>query len=139
MLVQLPVLGRPCVVDYGQALAMSTFAIRSVQSQVRWRPGSAARHLLKRKLRGHLSADATLGDYERIILTVLEDADAQVYIYRHNDTPYVAIITVIQDHHWLVMFALDGLMESAYVVEHPDRYLSKPVFDLLGPLSEVLI
>ena len=115
-----------------------TSAIRSVQSQVRWRPGSAARHLLKRRLRGHLPADATLSDYERVILTVLEDADAQVYVYRHNDTPYVAVVTVIQSQHWLVMFTLDGLMESAYIVEHPDRYLSKPVFDLLGSLSEVL-
>ena len=113
-------------------------AIRSVQSQVRWRPGSAARHLLKRRLRGHLPADATLDDYEHIILTVLEDAHAQVYTYWHNDTPYVAIVAVVQSRHWLVMFALDGLMESAYVVEHPDRYLSKPVFEPMGSLSEVL-
>lgn len=113
-------------------------AIRSVQSQVRWKPGSAMRHLLKRKLRGHLLADATLSDYERIILTVLKDADAQVYTYWFHDTPYVAIVAVIQGRHWLVMFALDGLMESAYIVENPDHYLSNPVFDLLGPLSEVL-
>ncbi|HEY67722.1 MAG TPA: hypothetical protein G4N97_05560 [Thermoflexia bacterium] len=51
----------------------------------------------------------------------------------------MTIVAVIQGHHWLVMFALDGLMESAYIVENPDRYLSKPVFDLLGPLSEVLV
>jgi len=36
------------------------------------------------------------------------------------------------------MFALDGLMESTHVVEHPDRYLSKSVFELLGLSSEVL-
>lgn len=113
-------------------------AVRSVQSQIRWRPGSAVRHLLKRKLRGHLPSEATLDDYERIILTVLENADAQAYIYRHKDTPYVAIMTVVQGHHWLVMFTLDGVMESAYIVEHPDHYLSKPSFELLGPLSEVM-
>lgn len=113
-------------------------AIRSVQSQVRWRPGSAARHLLKRKLRGHLPPDAALNDYERTILTVLEDARAQVYIYWHSDMPYVAIVAIVQRHHWLVMFSLDGLMESAYVVKHPDRYLNKPVFEPVGPLSEVL-
>jgi hypothetical protein len=97
------------------------------------------RHLLKRKLRGHLSAEATLDDYKRIISTVLENADAQVYTYWHCDTPYVAVVAIIQGRHWLAMFALDGLMESAYVVENPDHYLSKPVFDLLGPLSEVLV
>jgi hypothetical protein len=36
------------------------------------------------------------------------------------------------------MFTLDGVMESAYIVEHPDHYLSKPGFELLGPLSEVM-
>jgi len=113
-------------------------AIRQVRSSVRWKPGSATRHLLKRRLRGHLLADATLSDYERIIQSVLEDAQAQVYVYWHKDTPYVTVVSVIQDRHWLVMFSLDGLMESAYVVEHPDRYLSKPVFDPLGSLSEVL-
>jgi hypothetical protein len=113
-------------------------AIQSVRSQIRWKPGSAARHLLKRKLRGHLSADATLDDYERIILTVLEDTRAEVYLYRHRDVAYVAIAAVVQSRHWLVMFSMDGLIETAYVIEHPGRYLSKPVFDLVGPLGEVI-
>jgi hypothetical protein len=114
-------------------------AIRSVKSQMRWRPGSAARHLLKRKLRGHLPVEATLDDYERIIQTVVEDPQARVYIYRHNDTAYVAVVAVVQSRHWLVIFTLDGRMESAYVVERPERYLSKPVFEMLGLLNEVLV
>ena len=118
--------------------AQITNAIQFVQSQVRWKPGSAERHLLKRKLRGHLPTDATFSDYEGVILTVLKDANAQVYIYRHHDVPYVAIVTIVQDRHWLVMFSMDGLMESAYVVEYPDRYLSKSAFDLIGSLSEVM-
>ena len=113
-------------------------AIRQVRSDVRWKPGSATRHLLKRRLRGHLPTDATLGDYERIIQSVLEDAQAQVYVYWHKDTPYVTVVSILQRQHWLVMFSLDGLMESAYVVEHPERYLSKPVFEWVGSLSEVL-
>jgi len=113
-------------------------AIRSVQSQVRWRPGSAARHLLKRKLRGHLPSDATLSDYERIILMVLADARAQVYVYWHGDTPYIAMVAVIQECHWLVMFTLDAWIESAYVVEYQDRYLSKSVFEPVGLISEAL-
>jgi hypothetical protein len=107
-------------------------------SSYRWRLGSAARHLLKRKLRGHLPTEATLGDYERIIQTVLEDAQAKVYIYRHNEVPYVTVLAVIQGRHWLVMFALDGLMESAYILANPDSYLSKPGFEMLGTLNEVL-
>lgn len=113
-------------------------AIKSVKSEVRWKPGRAVRHLLKRKLRGHLPDDASLEDYERIIQTVLDNWNATVYVYRYNDVPYVVIVAIIQDHHWLVMFGLDGLMESAYVVDRPEYYLNKPAFEIFGPLNEVL-
>ena len=55
--------------------------IRLAQTERRWRPGSAARHLLKRKVRGHLSIDATLDNYDRVIQGVLQDAAARVYAY----------------------------------------------------------
>lgn len=113
-------------------------AIRSVHTHVRWKIGSAERHLLKRKLRGHLSAEATISDYERVIQTALERAEAQVYVYWHGGTPYVAVAAVLQGQLWLVMFDLDGLMESAFIVERPDRYLNKPAFELIGYLREVL-
>jgi hypothetical protein len=35
------------------------------------------------------------------------------------------------------MFSYDGMMESAFVVERPERYLSKPGFEQIGLLSEV--
>ena len=113
-------------------------AIRSVRSQVRWKPGSVVRHLLKRKLRGHLPSGATLADYERTVWAVLQDPQAQVYLYRYRDTPYVAVIAVVEQRHWLVMFAMDGVMESAYVVERPEHYLSHPAFEYIGALSEVM-
>lgn len=113
-------------------------AIRLVQDRVRWKPGSAVAHLLKRRLRGHLPADATLADYERIISTIVTDDGATVYIYWHAGTPYATVVAIIEDRHWLVMFALDGVMETAYVVENPDHYLSKPEFERLGSVSEVL-
>ena len=113
-------------------------AVRSVRSQVRWKPGSAVRHLLKRKLRGHLPSEATLDAYERMAWTVLQDPQAQVYLYRYRDIPYVAVVAVVEQRHWLVMFALDGVMESAYVVERPEHYLSHPAFEYMGSLSEVM-
>ena len=113
-------------------------AIRSVRSQVRWKPGSAVRHLLKRKLRGHLPSGATLDDYERTIWTVLRNLQAQVYLYRYGDALYVAVVAVVEQRHWLVMFAMDGVMESAYVVERPEYDLSHPAFECLGSLSEVM-
>ena len=53
-------------------------AIKTVRIQIRWKPGSALRHLKKRKLRGHLPTTATLADYEDTILAVLHDKSAQV-------------------------------------------------------------
>ena len=38
-------------------------AIKSVQSDIRWRHDSAAKHLVKRKARRQLPASATLADY----------------------------------------------------------------------------
>jgi hypothetical protein len=64
-----------------QAIAQLPAVIRRVQSDKRWKPDSAARHLMKRKLRGHLPADATLIDYQRMIDTVLTTDTAHVYLY----------------------------------------------------------
>jgi len=84
-----------------------------------------------------LPVEATLDDYESIIQAVLEDMQAKVYIYRHNN-PYVVVVAVIQRQHWLVIFGLNGLMESAYVVERPEHYLNQSAFELLGLLGEVM-
>ena len=55
--------------------------IQKVLAEIRWKPGSAARHLLKRKLRGHLPAETTLADYEQTIRRVLTTSEATVYLY----------------------------------------------------------
>jgi len=70
-------------------------AIETVRTQVRWKPNSAARHLRKRKLRGHLPPTATLEDYESVILTVLQDRTAQVYRYWYNRVPYVTVVATV--------------------------------------------
>ncbi len=113
-------------------------AIHLVQNRIRWKPGSAANHLGKRKRRGHLSPEATLTDYERIIRSVVGDVNATVYLYVYNSAAYVAVVSIIQRRTWLALFALDGLLESAYIVERPDLYLSNPAFEKMGTLDEVL-
>ena len=112
-------------------------AIKAVRAQVRWKPNSAVRHLRKRKRRGHLPSTATLEDYERIISIVVQDKSAQVYRYWYNRVPYVTVVATVHTQQWLVMFAYDGVLESAFVVEHPERYLSKPGFEWIGSLGEV--
>lgn len=112
-------------------------AVEAVRARVRWKPNSAVHHLRKRKLRGHLPSTATLEDYERVILTVLQDKSAQVYRYWYNHVPYVVVVATVHGQHWLVMFAYDGVLESAFVVERPERYLSQPGFEWIGLLGEV--
>ncbi|NOZ71536.1 MAG: hypothetical protein GXP38_06440 [Chloroflexi bacterium] len=114
------------------------YVIQRIRKEIRWRPGSLSRHLKKRKMRGHLPQQATANDYERIIQDVLYHPDAWVYLYWHQDTPYVVVMTVIRTQTWLVMFDMNGWMESAFVVENPRHYLSKSAFEPIGSLTEVL-
>ena len=113
-------------------------AVRLVQRQIRWKPGSAGRHLQKRRRRGHLTLDATLAEYEQIIFSAVRNQAAIVYLYAHDDVTYVAVAASIQRQTWLVMFDLGGVLESAYIVERPDLYLRRSVFDRLGVLEEIL-
>ena len=55
--------------------------IRQVQHEIRWKPGSAVRHLRTRKRRGHLPADAILDDYHAIIQEILTTDEAAVYLF----------------------------------------------------------
>jgi hypothetical protein len=113
-------------------------AIQEIQAQVKWRPGSETGHLLKRKVRNHLPLSATLADYEHIISAVVTDREARVFVYRHGQKSYPTVVTTIEERQWLVMFDLDGVLESAYIVERPDRYLNRSVFELVGTLGEIL-
>lgn len=119
--------------DYPEVLEV----IRAVRARVRWKPDSASRHLQKRKRRGHLPPNATIDDYESIIRTALQDKAAQVYRYWYNRLPYVAVVAMVQTNRWLIMFSYDGVLESAFVVEHPERYLNKPGFEWIGSLGEL--
>lgn len=79
-----------------------------------------------------------MDDYENIIQTILQDTSAQVYLYWHEGTPYVAVSAVLGKNRWLAMFDIDGVMESAFVVDRPSRYLNKQAFELIGSVEEVL-
>ncbi len=113
-------------------------AIQRIQTQIKWRAGSETGHLLKRKVRNHLPLNATLADYERIIKAVVTDRKARVFVYWHGQKCDPTIVSTIEEQQWLVMFDLDGVLETAYIVERPDRYLNRSVFESVGTLDEVL-
>lgn len=120
------------------SLSQLTNAIRLAQSQRLWKPKSAERHLRTRKVRGHLPSDATLDQYEQIITRVLQDNTARVYIYRENIISYIAVSAIHQNALWLVIFALDGLLETAFIVDNPSGYLQKSEFTFIDILGNLL-
>ena len=52
--------------------------------------------------------------------------------------PQHATAAVIETQTWLVMFDRGGWMESAFVVESPQHYLSKSAFEPIGSLTEII-
>lgn len=114
-------------------------AIRIVQDELIWKPDCAERHLRRRIRRNHLPDNATLEDYEALIHQVVHQVQAQIYIYWHNNiVPYISVVNMIDGNTWLVMFNTDGILESAYVVERPQYYLSEPEFELICELGDLL-
>jgi hypothetical protein len=86
-----------------------------------------------------LPVTATLDDYQAIIASILRDATADVYVYVWR--PMAIFPTVVAfhvDRQWLVMFGLDGVMETAFPPTDPEQYLSDPRFHYLGTMQEVL-
>lgn len=126
------------------AIALSEIvkAIHLVQNQLVWKPDSAARHLRRRISRGHLLATATIADYESVIRTVVVQPAAQVYLYWYstadNRVAYVSVVGLVDDQQWLVMFSFTGVLESAYIVERPQYYLSEPEFERICALGDIL-
>lgn len=115
-------------------------ALQAVQTQIRWKSGALERHLHSRKLRGHLPPDATVTEYENRIHQVVSNPANWVYIYQVNNVPYVTIVDhgAIAERPWLVIFDMNGIMETAFIVENPSRYLNKPEFSRIGSVQELL-
>lgn len=112
--------------------------INQLRAEIRWKPQSALRHLQKRRMRGHLPPTATLADYEAIIHAVLQDQNAEVYLYWYNQAAYVTVVAAIGKQRWLVMATDAGVLESAFVVERPEHYLKQPGFEYMGTMDEVM-
>ncbi len=61
-----------------------------------------------------------------------------VYIHWHQSVAYPVVVEAdFEGRPWLVMISLDGMMESAFIVENPTIYLNKLDFERVGLLLEV--
>jgi hypothetical protein len=112
-------------------------AIHHAQANLQWRPGKEIEHLAKRISLGHLRPDATLETYEALIRTVLRTPDAQVYVFSYGGNDYPSVVADIEHQSWLVMLDMDGGMETAFVIEQPQKYLFSPRLRFLGLYQEL--
>jgi hypothetical protein len=113
-------------------------ALRQVRVEIRWKPGKAREHLSKRKDRGHLLPQATLDEYEAIIHSVVRYPRALVYVYRYAATDYPTVVALYEGQIWLVMFGLDGIMETAFPPDEPDTYFDRdPRYILVGSIERL--
>jgi hypothetical protein len=113
-------------------------AIRRIQGQIRWKVGKDLAHLATRVEYGHLPEDATLADYEAIVTHILHSQTAELYIYVWGKDIYPTISHDFEGQQWLVMFNLDGVMETAFPPTDPTEYLSGPRFRRIGTIQEFL-
>ncbi len=114
-------------------------AIRQIQSEVRWKPGKNLQHLKRRIDFEHLPPGSTVDEYQTIIVSVLSNPMADVFVYFWGDTPYPTVVAEYSGRHWLVMFSLSGVMETAFPPDNPKEYLSDPRFRRLSTLEELLL
>lgn len=103
--------------------------------QCKWKggAGSITSHLKRRKKRGHLSENATKADLIQRGLTVLQSPDSKVYEYIPSGTLYFVVYK-----GWAVFFDENGLWDTVFPPDVPDRYFaSTKGYELLGKLSEL--
>jgi hypothetical protein len=112
-------------------------AIRLAQSQIAWKPSKAEVHLAKRIRLEHLPPGATLTDYESLIADILNMLDAKVYAYAFGGIIYPTLVSPVNQRIWLVMIAMDGVLETAFPPDMPEDYLSNPSFTYVGRLGEL--
>jgi len=113
-------------------------AIRAIRSQILWKPGKDIQHVRTRIHYGHLPPSATVAMYEAMIVTLLNDNQADVYSYTWEQEIYPTIVSTYENQRWLVMVGIDGVMETAFPPTEPDEYLADSRFQLLGKLQEIM-
>ena len=114
-------------------------AIRQIRSEIRWRPGKDKAHLAKRIERGHLPPETSLDEYYAIIRLVLTHPEAVVYVFQFGEIFYPTVVALYENQIWLVMFGMDGTMETAFPPDRPDTYFSSPKYHWIGSIQEIVI
>jgi hypothetical protein len=108
------------------------------QAEIQWKPGKAQPHLAKRIRLGHLPENSTLADSEVVIATVTSNRKANVYAYVYDQVIYPTLTAIVEDRLWLVMMRMDGILETSFPPDDPEKYLNNNYFTYLGIMEELL-
>jgi hypothetical protein len=108
------------------------------QCEIQWKPGKAQPHLAKRIRLGHLPENSTLADYEAVIATVTSNRKANIYAYIYNQIIYPTLTAIVADRLWLVMMRIDGILETSFPPDDPEKYLNNNYFIYLGIMEDLL-
>ena len=85
-----------------------------------------------------MPADSSLSDYENVIRSLLETENAEIYVYYADERPYLSVSAFHDGQLWLVIASFEGIMETAFVVENPQTYLNRSMFQHVGRMAEVV-
>lgn len=107
-------------------------AIQRLQQQIQWKPQKAEQHLRRRIAYGHLPEATTLEAYNALIATIAQNPEADVYIYVWGKDIYPTMTLYYNEALWLVMFNIEGVMETAFPPTDPEEYLADQRFQYLG-------
>lgn len=113
-------------------------AIELIQAQIKWKPNKAEIHLAKRIKLRHLVDNSSLDDYEKIIKAIIFNPESKVYIFQDDDSFYPTITDQIKNQLWLVMFSVNGIMETAFPPSNAEKYLKINPFIYVGKLKEIV-
>lgn len=104
---------------------------------LRWKIGKNIEHLEKRKRKGHIPNDFTLNDYERVILSIINDVENDVYLYYLKG--FIKDYFVFGNGKWIVIIGDDSIIDTAFQIDtNYFEYLSKEKgYEYLGKIKEV--
>jgi hypothetical protein len=63
---------------------------------------------------------------------------AKTYVFIYDQFMYPTLTAVVDKQLWLVMIGIDGVLETAFPPDNPQKYLSNDAFIYLGILQDLL-
>lgn len=115
------------------------FVLNDVKKNgLKWKLGKNVEHLEKRKRKGHIPSDFTLDDYERVILSIINNVENDVYLYYLKG--FIKDYFVFGNGSWIVIIGDDSIIDTAFQIDTSySDYLSKDKgYEYLGKIKEVL-